>query len=191
MIQRPDWGFTRKVTMLIGNLLRFSSSDKDQAPNKDNENDDDLTPGTLAEEVASLTEHDVSQTVSEADYKQLDLDELSKITRDMLMDKNLEVSKVRPFFWTMVETYVDRFQVFPFDATKALFSYLELREYPEQQLRDLVQQLEDLYRKQHGRAMHESTPPVTGGENLDDEISALRETLKYAAIVGERSDSNE
>jgi len=177
--------------MLIGNLLRFSSSDKDQAPNKDNEEDDDLMPSALAEEVASVTDHAVSQTASEMDYKQLGLDELSKITRDMLMDKNLEVSKVRPFFWSMVETYVDRFQVFPFDAIKALFSYLELRDYPEQQLRDLVQQLEDLYQQQHGRAMHESTLPVTGGENLDDEISALRETLKYAAIVGERNDVNE
>ena len=177
--------------MLIGNLLRFSSSDKDQAPKQDNEGDDDSMHEVIAEEVASLTEHDVSQTTSETDYRQLDLDELSKITRDMLMDKNLEVSKVRPFFWSLVETYVDRFQVFPFDAIKALFSYLELRDYPEQQLRDLVEQLENLYQQQYGRAMHETTQPVTGGENFDDEISTLRETLKYAAIVGERIDINE
>lgn len=177
--------------MLIENLLRFSSSDKDQAPHKDHEGDDHLVPGPLAEEVASFAEHDVSKTTSATDCRQLDLEELSKITRDMLLDKNLEVSKVRPFFWSMVETYVDRFQVFPFDAIKALFSYLELRDYPEQQLRDLVQQLEDLYQKRHGRAMHETTLPVTGGEYLDEEISTLRETLKYAAIVGERNDINE
>jgi hypothetical protein len=109
----------------------------------------------------------------------------------MLMDKDLEVSKVRPFFWTMVETYVDRFQVFPFDAIKALFSYLELRDYPEQQLRDLVRQLEEIYQKQYGAPMRDSTPSAVSGENLDDEITALRDTLKYAAIVGERSETDE
>jgi hypothetical protein len=150
-------------------------------------------PKTHSEKVASLADHSAGQLASAADYTHLGLDELSKITRDMLMDKNLEVSKVRPFFWTMVETYVDRFQVFPFDAIKALFSYLELREYPEQQLRDLMQQLEEIYQKQHGDSMRElePSPSPASDENLDDEIKALRETLKYAAIVGERNDIDE
>ena len=111
------------------------------------------------------------------------------------MDENLEVSKVRPFFWTLVEAYVERFQVFPFDAAKALFSYLELHNYPEEQMRDLVKQLETLYEKQHGRPMRESEQqPVTEdtrAQTLDDEINELRETLKYAAIVGERLDGKE
>jgi hypothetical protein len=177
--------------MLIGSLLRFSSSDKDEAPNKDKEDSDDLMSKTLSEKVASLAEHSTGQDVSEVDDRHLDIDELSKLTRAMLMDKDLEVSKVRPFFWTMVETYVDRFQVFPFDAIKALFSYLELRDYPEQQLRDLVRQLEEIYQKQYGTPMRDSTPSAVSGENLDDEITALRDTLKYAAIVGERSETDE
>lgn len=179
------------MAKLIGSLLRFSSAEKDGAPNTDNEDSDDLMPKSLADRVASFADHTASQVASEIDYRQLGLDELSKITRDMLMDKNLEVSKVRPFFWTMVETYVDRFQVFPFDAIKALFSYLELRDYPEQQLRDLVQQLEDIYQKQYGRSMREPTPPVATRADLGDEIAALRDTLKYAAIVGERSETDD
>ncbi|MGD2053631.1 MAG: hypothetical protein PVG45_05935 [Gammaproteobacteria bacterium] len=177
--------------MLIGSLLRFSSSDKDEAPDKDKEDSDDLMSKTLSDKVASLAERSASEVASEVDERHLDIDELSKLTRAMLMDKNLEVSKVRPFFWTMVETYVDRFQVFPFDAIKALFSYLELRDYPEQQLRELVQQLEEIYQRRHGGSLRDSTPPAVNGENLDDEITALRDTLKYAAIVGERGETDE
>ena len=179
------------MAKLIGSLLRFSSAEKDEAPNTDNEDSDYLMPKSLADRVASFADHTASQVASEIDYRQLGLDELSKITRDMLMDKNLEVSKVRPFFWTMVETYVDRFQVFPFDAIKALFSYLELRDYPEQQLRDLVQQLEDIYQKQYGRSMREPIQSVASRADLGDEIAALRDTLKYAAIVGERSEADD
>lgn len=146
----------------------------------------------LSKQLASLTGQAESQAASDADYSHLSLDDLSRITQNMLLDKNLEVSKVRPFFWDMIETYVERFQVFPFDARKALFSYLELHEYPEEQLRDLVKQLEKLYKKQYGRPMRESEQqPVssdTGAQTLDDEINALRETLKYAAIAGERLD---
>lgn len=145
----------------------------------------------LSKKLASLSDQFESQTDSYSNYKNLSLDDLSTISRNLLMDKNLEVSKVRTFFWTMIETYVDRFQVFPFDAIKALFSYLELHEYPEEQLRDLVEQLEKRYKKQYGRSMRESDQlPAIGehGQLLDDEISELRETLKYAAIVGERLD---
>ena len=177
--------------MLIGSLLRFSSN-KDDVQDSDSESSDDLMPKSLPEKVTSLTGHDEDQAVSYSDYKHLSLDDLSEISRSMLMDKNLEVSKVRPFFWNMVETYVDRFQVFPFDATKALFSYLELHEYPEDQLRDLVKKLEKQYKKQHGSSMRESKKLPARDETceqmLDDEISELRETLKYAAIVGERLD---
>jgi hypothetical protein len=153
----------------------------------------------LSKKVASMTDHGVSQSFSCSDYKHLSLDDLSKLVRERLMDKDLEVSKVRPFFWTLVETYVDRFQVFPFDAIKALLSYLELQEYPQEEMRELVRKLEKRYKKQHGTAMREpeSRPggprlrPVAGergGLLLDDEISQLRESLKYAAIVGERLD---
>lgn len=145
----------------------------------------------LSKKLASFSDQFESQTDSYSNYKNLSLDDLSTISRNLLMDKNLEVSKVRTFFWTMIETYVDRFQVFPFDAIKALFSYLELHEYPEEQLRDLVEQLEKRYKKQYGRPMRESDQlPAIGehGQLLDDEISELRETLKYAAIVGERLD---
>jgi len=179
------------MTMSRGSLPRFSSI-KDEIEDTNNDNSDDLVPEALSSMLASLNDQAVSQAVSHSDYKHLGLDDLSRISRSMLMDKNLEVSKFRPFFWNLVETYVDRFQVLPFDAIKALFSYLELHQYPKEQLRDLVEQLERLYETQHGRPMRESErQPVSEGNSelmLDDEINQLRETLKYAAIVGERLD---
>lgn len=182
------------MTMWIGNLPRFSSMNGEvQDSNKDNS--EDLMPEALSNELVSLTEQSESQAVSYSDDENLSLDDLAEITRSMLMDKNLEVSKFRPFFWTLIETYIERFQVFPFDAIKLLFSYLELREYPEQQMRDLVEHLETLYENQHGRPMRESEQQPAGEETreqlLDDEINELRETLKYAAIVGERLDGKE
>ena len=180
--------------MLIGSLMRFSWN-KDQVRDESSDNRDDLMPEVLSKKLESLTGQTESQAVSYSDYKHLSLDDLSKISRNVLKDKNLEVSKVRPFFWALVEAYVERFQVFPFDAGKALFSYLELHEYPEEQLRDLVKQLEKLYKKQYGRPMRESEQQIitedTRAQTLDDEINELRETLKYAAIVGERLDDKE
>jgi len=175
---------------LIGSLSRFSSNE-DEAQDANNENSDDVMAKALSKKLASLSDHAESQTDSYSDYKHLSLDDLSTVSRNVLLDKNLEVSKVRSFFWNMVEIYVDRFQVFPFDAVKALFSYLELHDYPEEQLRDLAEQLEKRYKKQYGRSMREPDPlPASSGSSqlLDDEISELRETLKYAAIVGERLD---
>ncbi len=156
---------------------------------------DDLVSRALSKKLASLTGQTESQVASDSDYSHLSLDDLSRISQNMLLDKNLEVSKVRPFFWDMVETYVERFQAFPFDASKALFRDLALHEYPEEQMRDLVKQLEKRYKNQYGRPMREygqlSVSADTGAQTLDDEINALRETLKYAAIAGERLDGKD
>ena len=135
------------------------------------------------------------------------LDQLSVAARELLMDSNLEVSKVRPFFWSMVETYVDRFQIYPFDIVKAMLSYLETRDFPEEQTRELIAMLEQGYQQQHGEALHEDVPqesmdalmiaPEETTEHpeqvttqhempvLDDELRELRNCLKYAAMVGE------
>ena len=120
--------------MLIGRLTRVSSSE-DEAQDANIENSDDVMAKALSKKLASLSGQLESQADSYSDYEHLGLDDLSTISRNLLMDKNLEVSKVRAFSWSMIETYVERFQVYPFD-----------------------------------------------------EISELRETLKYAAIVGERLD---
>ena len=120
--------------MLTGSLLRFSSNE-DETQDANIENSDDVMAKALSKKLASLSGQLESQADSYSDYEHLGLDNLSTISRNLLMDKNLEVSKVRAFSWSMIETYVERFQVYPFD-----------------------------------------------------EISELRETLKYAAIVGERLD---
>ena len=119
------------------------------------------------------------------------IDELKEIAREILMDEDLEVSKVRPFFWSMVEAYLDRFHQYPFDMVKAMICYLELRECPERQLEELMGQINDLYKKQYGKAMPEPEQPLpqTGSDTIYDEIRELRETLKHAALVGERMEA--
>ena len=177
--------------MLIGSLTRFSSNE-DGAQDANIENSDDVMAKAISKKLASLSGQLENQADSYYDYKHLSLDDLSTISINLLMDKNLETSKVNAFFWSMIETYVDRFQVFPFDVIKALFSYLELHQYPEDQLSDLVEQLEKRYKKHYGRSLRESgqlSASSEHGQLLDDEISELRETLKYAAIVGERLDA--
>ena len=113
------------------------------------------------------------------------LSELGELGIKLLNDKNLEVSKVRPFFWSLVETYVDRFGLYPFDVNKALFSHLELNDYPEETVQQLVKQLESQFEKTHGRPLRKSTQLLCQQDALDDEIKELRDSLKYAAMVAE------
>lgn len=113
------------------------------------------------------------------------MDQLSAAVHHILMDEHLEISKVRPFFWSMVEAYVDRFQIYPFDIVKALFCYLESNDYPPDLMRELVTKLEESYDRQYGEPMHKSTQLVCEGECLDHEVKELRASLKYAALVNE------
>jgi septum formation inhibitor MinC len=114
-----------------------------------------------------------------------DLTQLGDLAISLLNDKNLEVSKVRPFFWSLVETYVDRFHLYPFDINKALFSYLELEDYPEEKVLQLVTQLESQFEKVHGRQLRKSKSLFSQPGALDKEIGELRDSLKYAAMVAE------
>ena len=114
-----------------------------------------------------------------------DLEQLGELAIELLNDKNLEVSKVRPFFWSLVEAYVDRFQLYPFDVSKVLFSHLELNDYPKDQIEKLVAQLELQYEKAHGIPLRKSTELVEQQDKMDDELKPLRDSLKYAAMVGE------
>lgn len=116
------------------------------------------------------------------------LTDLSERAIYLLNTKNLEVSKVRPFFWSMVETYVDRFCVYPFDIKKAVFSYLELKDYPEEMVIELVKQLESRFEKLHGRPLRKSTQLLSSKDALSDEIKGLRDSLKYAAMVPEKDE---
>jgi len=125
------------------------------------------------------------QLSSPAVLVKLDLTQLGELASQLLNDKNLEVSKVRPFFWSLVETYVDRFDLYPFDINKALFSHLELNDYPEETVSQLIKQLESRFQKTHGRPLHRSTQLLCQPDALDDEIKELRDSLKYAAMVAE------
>lgn len=116
------------------------------------------------------------------------LTELGERAIVLLNSKKLEVSKVRPFFWSLVEAYVDRFRRYPFDVKKALFSYLELNDYPEETIRELVIQLESRYQKLHGRPLRKSTQLLSKKDTLDNEIKELRDSLKYAAMVAEKQE---
>lgn len=125
------------------------------------------------------------QLSSPAALAKLDLTQLGDLASQLLNDKNLEVSKVRPFFWSLVETYVDRFDLYPFDINKALFSHLELNDYPEETVLQLIKQLESQFQKAHGRPLHRPAQLLGQQNALDDEIKELRDSLKYAAMVAE------
>ena len=128
------------------------------------------------------------ESLSPEELSRLDLVQLGELASHRLNDKNLKVSKVRPFFWSLVETYVDRFQQYPFDIKKALFSHLELNDYPEDKVQELVKQLESQFEKTHGRPLRKSTQLVCQSDVLDDEIKELRDSLKYAALVAESTE---
>ena len=102
-----------------------------------------------------------------------------------LNDKDLKVSEVRPFFWSLVETYVDRFQHYPFDVDKAVISHLELNDYPEDAVRELVNKVEEQFEVIHNRPLRKSVRLVSQLDALDEDVKQLRDTLKYAAIVAE------
>jgi hypothetical protein len=119
-----------------------------------------------------------------------DLTQLGALAIRILNDKNLEVSKVRPFFWSLVETYVDRFHLYPFDVNRALFSHLELNDYPEEEVLQLVMQLESRFEKVHGRQLRKSKSLFSQPGSLDKEIKELRDSLKYAAMVAEGADED-
>jgi AAA+ ATPase superfamily predicted ATPase len=126
----------------------------------------------------------------ETDSFPTDLTGLGELARELLNDSNLEVSKVKPFFWSLVETYVDRFQHFPFDIKKVLFSYLEMKEFPRDYVESLIAQIESQYEAQHGKPLHKSTELLSRRDGLDEDMKALRDTLKYAAMVAELEDKS-
>ncbi len=149
-------------------------------------NDDQETLKLRAKTDALLQVDAVGKSMVDSSYDApRNLDQLSIAARELLMDKNLEVSKVRPFFWSMVEAYMDRFNIYPFDVVKALFSYIESEDYSAEELRQLVKKLEEYYAQQFGEPMHKSTQLVSETDSMDDEIRQLRESIKYASLVGE------
>lgn len=117
-----------------------------------------------------------------------DLDQLGVLAIKMLNDKHLAVSKVKPFFWSLVEAYADRFDVYPFNMNKLLFNYLEMNDYPEEAVLELVKQLESQFEQVHGHPLRKPVPPVQQQAPLDDELKNLRASLKYAAMVAETSE---
>ena len=114
-----------------------------------------------------------------------DLMQLADRAIKLLKDENLKVSRVRPFFWSMVEAYVDRFQFYPFDINRALISYFELKNYPEDEMQELIKQLESQFEEAHGRPLRKPAESTLRSSELDAEIKQLRDCLKYAAMVAE------
>lgn len=111
------------------------------------------------------------------------LDELMQLARTMLMEEHLEVSKVRPLFWSMIETYVDRFHTFPFDIVKALHCHLELIDCSSEEMHAMVKNIEEVHVNRYGHPMKQSTKLISEKDTLEDEIKELRDSLKYASMV--------
>jgi hypothetical protein len=129
-----------------------------------------------------------SRTQSRSSLRPQSIDELAAVARDALNDKFLEVSKVRPFFWSLVETYSDRFRAYPFNTFKALFSDLELRDFPAEELEKIVNELEAAYQLKHGKPLTRKSEIPSEYETLDEEIRELKDSLCYASLVAGDND---
>ena len=112
--------------------------------------------------------------------------QLGELAVKLLSENNVQVSQVRPFFWSFVELYLDRFHAYPFDIEKAVISYLEIKDFPEDFTLELINQIESEFEKTHGRPLRKSPQRVSQKDELDDEIKELRDSLKYAAMVDEK-----
>ena len=122
---------------------------------------------------------------SSEDLSKLDLTQLGELAVALLNNRDLEISKVRPFFWTLVEAYVDRFQLYPFDASKALFNDLELKGYPADTVLQLIEQLKSQYESVHEAPLQGLVSSKSSSDAMDDEMDTLRDSLKFAAKVAE------
>lgn len=144
-----------------------------------------------------------TKSAATARGKPLDFDQLAERAMQLLQDENLEVSKLRPFFWSLVEAYVDRFQCFPFDVRNALFCHLELNDYPAEEVEAVIEALLQRYRAFHGEplagerhaAVQSPRAPVpaavpasssTGETETGPGDAGLRDSLHLAAMLAER-----
>ena len=146
----------------------------------------------MAHPVAATPSHYTPEAERRSLYRQLvSIESVGEAARDVLMDRHLDVSKVRPFFWSLIEIYQDRFQAYPFDPFKALYSYLEMNDFPKEQLEDIISKLEQAYEEKHCKRPHSteqhshSTDTENAQQSLDDDIRALRDSLAYASLVDE------
>lgn len=55
----------------------------------------------------------------------------------------------------LVEAYVERFSKYPFDERKILYRALEIRDFPEKELHDLVLTLESLYERRYDQPVRD------------------------------------
>jgi hypothetical protein len=169
--------------MMISGLFKLAFVKRAAEENNKNDANDALKLHAQIDTPHSVDE--VTESTAKFSTPLENVDQLSSAVHDLLISKHLELSKVQPFFWSMVEDYIDRFQSYPFDVVKALFYYLEATDYPADEIRELVKKLEDCYVQQHGESMHKSTKLVCAVDGLAEEMKELRESIKYASLVGE------
>jgi hypothetical protein len=109
-------------------------------------------------------------------------DDLLRAVRELLIDPRLDVSVVTPLIYSLLETYLDRFQIYPFDEVSLLLNRLELDGYPAHALRELISRIEHAYEQNHGDAIHDSPQALAMG----DEFEGLRQSIRYAAMMAEQ-----
>ncbi len=109
-------------------------------------------------------------------------DDLLRAVRELLIDPRLEVSVVTPLINSLFETFIDRFQVYPFDEISLLLARLELDGYPAQGLCELIRRIEETYEQNHGEAIHNSPDALA----MDDESEGLCQSIRYAAMLAEQ-----
>jgi hypothetical protein len=112
------------------------------------------------------------------------LEELLLAVHELLADQRLEVRVVTPLLYSLLETYIDNFQAYPFGDVSKLLTQLEVDGYPEPEIHALMKRIEDTYEQYHANSTRQTVP----GMAMDSEYEGLRQSIKYAAMVADQED---
>lgn len=111
-------------------------------------------------------------------------DDLLRAVRELLMDPRLDLSVVTPLIYSLLETFIDDFQQYPYDQVSKLLARLEQEAYPAHGLRELISRIEEAYGQNHNEAIHDTPHELA----TNDDFEGLRQSVRYAAMVAERDD---
>jgi flagellar biosynthesis protein FlhG len=83
-----------------------------------------------------------------------DKDALVEEALTLLQDSKMDAKQAKAVIAPLIQACVERFEDYPFDTRYTLLEHLKLKNYPANELRQLVITLEDDFEKQHQRPIH-------------------------------------
>jgi flagellar biosynthesis protein FlhG len=96
---------------------------------------------------------EILNQLNPVDTKAGDLSELNRQFVDCIQGNKGDAEEFIAAIKPIIDAYVARFQTFPLDIREAIYKYLELADFPDQEIRNQVMMLETLYEKKHHRPL--------------------------------------